>query len=376
MDTKPFLFLATADEAWIARNKEALLGEFELNIFRSGADCKAALTGRLPDVLVLDTGLGDVDAYALHRALRDDFDTGDIYQLLLCTEEEAGREDFVGSDFVLRPFLDAVLFKKLALLKKTLARERAGMDQMAYAQSVAMTAMSSMGDLGVVMEFMTRSFACRTIQAVGQLALEAMKQYELDAIIHFVWEGESYTARTNHQEIDPLDREHLAQMRPLGRLLELNRQMIVNYEHTSILIREMPDDNTRCGRIRDNIATLCEGIESRVVGLLLEHDNLLKQQGIRYAVFEIRDSVANLYDRQMDDMKAGRNLIGQVSDDFEDAFLHLALAPEVENQMVGLLVELRQKLTEIWSRPSEVEARLQRVISSLETLAGEVAGNA
>ena len=131
MDTKPFLFLATADEAWIARNKEALLGEFELNIFRSGADCKAALTGRLPDVLVLDTGLGDVDAYALHRALRDDFDTGDIYQLLLCTEEEAGREDFVGSDFVLRPFLDAVLFKKLALLKKTLARERAGMDQMA-----------------------------------------------------------------------------------------------------------------------------------------------------------------------------------------------------------------------------------------------------
>jgi hypothetical protein len=152
--------------------------------------------------------------------------------------------------------------------------------------------------------------------------------------------------------------------------------MIVNYEHTSILIREMPDDNTRCGRIRDNIATLCEGIESRVVGLLLEHDNLLKQQGIRYAVFEIRDSVANLYERQMDDMKAGRNLIGQVSDDFEDAFLHLALAPEVENQMVGLLVELRQKLTEIWSRPSEVEARLQRVISSLETLAGEVAGNA
>jgi DNA-binding response OmpR family regulator len=372
MNRTPFLFLATADEAWIARHKEALSQEFDLNIFRLGAECVAALADRQPDVLLLDTALTDVDAFAMHQAIRDDFNTSDVYQLLMCSEEEAGREDFVGNDFIIQPFSDRVLSQKLTLLKKALTRERIAKEQMSYAQNVAMTAMCSMGELGIVMEFLSKSFACQTIQAVGELALNAIKQYELDSIIHFTWEGESYTARTDGAAIDPVDREHIAQMRTLGRLLEIKEQLIVNFDHTTILIKQMPDDSARCGRIRDNIATLCEGVESRVLGLLLEQDNLLKQQGIRYAVCEIRDSVANLYERQVADLKSGRHLIDKVIDDFEDAFALLGVMPEVENQMISQLVTLRQRVTEIWSHPGEVDAKLRSVISSLGTLAGEV----
>lgn len=372
MDRTPFLFLASADEAWITEHREALLQDFDLNVFRLGADLKAALADRQPDILLLDTSLADVDAYEMHRAIRDDFSTCDVYQLLLCSEEEAGRADFVGDDFIVKPFSDRVFFQKLALLKKMLAREQKAREQMSYAQNVAMTAMSSMGDLGIVMEFLSKSFARRTIQSVGELALNAIKQYDLDSIIHFTWEGESYAARTDGGDITPEDREHIAQMRTLGRLLEINKQLIVNFEHTTVLIKQMPDDSERCGRIRDNIATLCEGVESRVLGLLLEHDNLLKQQGIRYAVCEIRDSVANLYERQLADLTAGRELIAKVTDDFEDTLLHMGVMPEIENRMVGQLVTLRQRITEIWSKPGEVDAKLRSVINSLQTLAGDV----
>ena len=243
---------------------------------------------------------------------------------------------------------------------------------MAYAQKVAMTAMSSMGELGVVMNFMSKSFSCRSIQSVGELALQSLTQYELDCIIYFSWEGEHSIARSGGQEISPEDREHIMQLRPLGRLLELNGQMIVNFEHTSILVRQMPEDVEQCGRLRDNIAMLCEGVEARVTGLLMEHDNVLKQQGIRYAVCEIRDSVANLHARQLDYLKTGRDMIGQVTDDFEDAFVHLALMPEAENQLISQLVNLRQRLTDLWSQPGEVEARLQSVVHALEVLAGDV----
>lgn len=382
MNRKPFLFLASADETWIAQHKEALQQEFDLNIFRLGADCQTALGDRQPEILLLDTALPDVDAYAMHQAIRDDFSTSDVYQLLLCSDEEAGRTDFVGNDFIVKPFSDRVFFQKLALLKKLLARERVAREQMSYAQNVALTAMSSMGELGVVMEFLTRSFACQSIQAIGELAINALKQYELDSTVHFTWEGESFTARTDGGEVSPEEREHIAQLRTLGRLLEIKEQMVVNFEHTTMLIKQMPDDSARCGRIRDNIATLCEGVESRVLGLLLEHDNLLKQQGIRYAVCEIRDSVSNLYERQVADLAKGRELIAKVTDDFEDAFVHMGVMPEIENQLISQLVTLRQRITEIWTHPSEVEAKLRSVVGSLETLAGEVgatsstAGNA
>ena len=372
MDAKPFVYLAIADQAWFARQREHLLAEFELNVFHCVADCRQALAQRQPDALVLDTALPDADVFSLHRELRDDFDTGDIPQLLLCTTEEAGSDQLVADDFVIRPCADAVLSNKLRQLKKLLIARLATRDQMAYAQKVAMTAMCSMGDLGVVMEFMTRSFACRTIQSVGELAARIIGQYELSALIYFVWEGDSYTVATEGGSVADADRDLLAMVRPLGRMLELNGQQVFNFDHVTVLIRQMPDDAERCGRIRDNIATLCEGIESRLTALLLEHDNLLKQQGIRYAVCEIRDSVADLYQRQLVDVASGREMISEVTEHFEQAFLHLALAPALENQMVGLLVELRQELADIWARPSEVEDRLKRVIASLETLAGEV----
>ena len=369
---KPFLFLATADEAWIASHKESLLQEFELNVFTSGSDCLSALNERQPDVLLLDTQLPGCDAWSLHREIRDDFNTSDVYQFLLCNENEAAHPDLAADDFMLRPAGGGPLLSKLRLLKKSLQQKQEAKSQMAYAQNVAMTAMCSMGELGVVMEFMSKSFACRSIQAVGEQALLALQQYELDGIIHFVWEGESYTTRSNQAEVLDSDREQIAQLRTLGRLLEIKEQLVVNFDHTTILVKNMPEDPERCGRIRDNIATLCEGIESRVAGLLLEHDNLLKQQGIRYAVCEIRDSVANLYERQQAHQQQGREMMIGLIDDFEAAFVHMAIRADIENMMISEMVELRHKLDQLWDKPNEVESKLRVVVASLETLAGDV----
>jgi len=138
-------------------------------------------------------------------------------------------------------------------------------------------------------------------------------------------------------------------------------------------VTNLPEsDPQRVGRIRDNLATLAEGIESRIQGLLLVHDNILKQQGIRYAVWEIRESVKNLNERQAADLNNTSVLTNRVIDEFEDAFLHMGMLPEIENQLIGELVELRRKIAEIIGRPGEVHSKLQTVIAALETMAGQV----
>jgi hypothetical protein len=48
------------------------------------------------------------------------------------------------------------------------------------------------------------------------------------------------------------------------------------------------------------------------------------------------------------------------------------MVPEVENQLIGQLVTLRQKITGIVGRPGEVHEKLQSAILALETLAGQV----
>jgi uncharacterized coiled-coil DUF342 family protein len=64
--------------------------------------------------------------------------------------------------------------------------------------------------------------------------------------------------------------------------------------------------------------------------------------------------------------------VNRVIDEFEDAFLHMGVVLEVENQLIGRLVDLRHKLADIVSKPGEVHEKLQTVIGALETLAGEV----
>lgn len=349
----------------------ALSAQAEVIPFDSLSALQVALRERQPTALVIDTQLEG--AFEAHREIRDDFDTGDIHQLLICTTDEAQREDFVANDFLLRPYPPATLPCKLSLLVKQLEARQQSAAQMAYTQNVAMTALSSMGELGVIMEFMSKSFPCRTIQSAGDLALKALAQYDLDGVIQFVWDGETYFARSGNREIYEAERAQLTHWRTLGRLHETEREFAVNFEHVSIHVLDMPEDAERRGRLRDHIATLCEGVEARVAGLLTEHDNVLKHQAIRFTVYEIRDTVARLYQREMEYLHTGRELVGKVIDDFEDIFPHLALMPEVERQLIDELVTLRRELSEFWSQPSAVESRLKGVIDALETLAGDVA---
>ena len=371
MTDKRFISLVTADETLIARHKERLSREFDLNVFRDAGECRAALNVHRPDILIIDTGLPNDAGFNLHRELRDDFDLSDLYQLLLCDEADIAREGFDADDELLKPFGDIVFMRKLTQLGKTLAAKDSAREQMAYAQNVAFTSMSAMGELGVVMQFLSKSFSCANIQAVGSLAIEALRQYDLQGAVYLIWEGDGLALTTEGDALAPATRQLIEQRRTLGRILEIDQSLVVNYDHATILISNLPEDSQRLGRIRDNIATLTEGIESRIQGLLIEHDNLLKQQGIRYASWEIRDSVKNLDARQTADLVQTRTLTSQVIDEYENAFLHMGIQPEIENQLIGELVELRRKISDIIGRPSEVSEKLQIVIASLDTMAGQ-----
>ena len=372
MADKLFVFLVTPDEEWISRHKERLGREFDLNVYRTEKECRAALAERQPDLLILDTALPG--GFTLHRDLRDDFMTGDIYQLLLCSEDEAAHDYFIADDFLLKPFPCGVFWKKVALIRKIFEQNASNREQLGYAQNVALTAMSSMGELGVVMQFLSHSFACTTLSAVADLALDALRQYDLAGTVHFIWEGEHLTVTTDGSPASEARGELIAQYRTLGRILEIEEKLIVNFDHVSMLVTNLPDDPQRCGRIRDNLATLAEGVESRVQGLLMEHDIILKQQGIRYAVYEVRDSVRHLDLRQMEDMKSSRDLVNAVIDEYEEAFMHMGISPELENQLIAHLVTLRQRITGIVGQPGTVHEKLQVTIQALETLAGQTGG--
>ena len=366
-------YLVSPDNDVMTRLRKKLIGKIECCIFSSARECQSELTKRRPDLVVIDLSLPSDDGFLLHRSLRDDFDFSDLYQILLCSPDDIERPDFAPDDFLLYPIAVKVLQQKLKLTQKVFEDKAAAKEQLAYAQNVAFTSMSSMGELGVVMQFLSKSFSCHNVQSVASLATESIRQYELEGGVYLVWEGDHHGLSTSDETLSGDMETFIEQRRTLGRLLEIDRNLIVNYEHVSLLITNLPEnDLQRLGRIRDNVVTLAEGIESRVQGLLLEHDNLLKQQGIQYAVNEIRDSVANLDKRQQADLLQASELVNSVIDGFENGFMHMGLHAHHENQLIEALVDLRHNLGEIVRQPGEVHEKLKIVVAALQTLAGEV----
>lgn len=366
-------YVVSPEQDLMTRLRKKLIGKIECCIFSSASACQGELSRRRPDLVVIDLTLPADEGYQLHRSLRDDFDFSDLYQILLGKAEDIERPDFSPDDFLLVPNTVKVLEHKLLLTQKIFEDKAGVKEQLAYAQNVAFTSMASMGELGVVMQFLSKSFSCHNVQSVARLATESLRQYEFEGGVYLVWEGDHYGLSTSDEALSEELDQLIAQRRTLGRILEIDRSLIVNFEHVSVLITNLPeDDPQRLGRIRDNVATLAEGIESRVQGLILEHDNLLKQQGIQYAVNEIRDSVANLDKRQQADLLETSQLVNTVIDSFENSFMHMGLHAQHENQLIEALLDLRHQLSEIVSKPGEVHDKLQVVVAALQTLAGEV----
>ena len=61
----------------------------------------------------------------------------------------------------------------------------------------------------------------------------------------------------------PLQASVMATMRNMGRIFEMKSRAVVNFDHVSILIYNMPtDDPEESGRIRDNLAWIGEGVDA------------------------------------------------------------------------------------------------------------------
>ena len=163
----------------------------------------------------------------------------------------------------------------------------------------------------------------------------------------------------------------IGKLHGIGRIFEFKTRMVINYEHASILMNDVPDDNEQRGRIRDNVAMLAEGAHARIASLLVEQDNKRKQSGIRFALGEILEMTAELRDQQCISQNQGQSAVNSVILSFETAFIRFGLRPEQESELINLLVDLRHEVAGIGLSAEEVDRKLQRVVRSLQSIAEE-----
>ena len=372
MENNLRVFVVDDDAIILDVLRATLAAECELHTFASAEACLGALADVKPDLFLLDVSMPVMDGYALCRQLKDDWDTQDIPVVFISASDnnetrmlcyEAG-----GDDFIQKPFDPAELLSKLGVAGRILAEKKALREQAGYAQRTAMAAMVSMGELGVVLQFLSKSFACNTLDELAAALLDAMQQYDLQAAVQMRIGDEVLTLSHNGRNVT-LEVSVLNHVRESDRIFQFKSRCVFNYGQVTLLVKNMPlEDAERCGRIRDNGALLAEGADARLRAIETEMLAARRRAGIESALprlYSTLDGVQANYRRNCFELT-------QVMIDFQEqlakAFISLGLMERQEEQLSSMANDFVTRLVGTQDASLEIVGHLEALAEDLKVL--------
>ncbi len=372
MDSGLLVFIVDDDEIILTVLREILAEQCAIECFASAEACRARLAERKPDMLLLDLTLPGMDGYTFCRELKDDWETQDIPVVFVSANDDIETRlscyEAGGEDFIIKPFAPAEIQCKLQVAERIIASKRSLNEQAGYAQRTALSAMTSMGELGVVLQFLSKSFACDDVEALGAAILEASRQWDLQAAVQLRLDGRIYSVSANGAEV-PLEVAVLSHMRNSGRIFQFKSRCVFNYGNVTLLLNNMPlDDDERAGRIRDNVALLAEGADARMQAIESDLRARRRREGIEAVlprVQQVVQSVQANYRRSSFELTQSMVEFEQV---LVKSFISLGLTEEQEEFLTGLTSEQMRTMAESQDQGSQIVGQLQELADSLEKL--------
>lgn len=372
MGTDLRVFVVDDDSLILDILRSTLEGKCQLHTFGSAAACLAALADSKPDLILLDISMPEMDGYTLCRRLKDDWDTQDIPIVFISAHDDHETRllcyEAGGEDLIEKPFDPAELLGKLTVAGRIIAEKAALREQAGYAQKTAMAAMVSMGELGVVLQFLSKSFACASPNELASALLDAMQQYDLQAAVQMRLGDEVLTVSHNGHNL-PLEVSVLNHVRESGRIFQFRSRCVFNYGHVTLMVNNMPlDDVERSGRIRDNGALLAEGADARLRAIEAESLAIRRRAGIEGALprlYSTLDGVQTNYRRNCFELT---QVMIDFQEDLTKAFVHLGLMERQEELLAGMANQFMLRVVGTQDASLEIVGKLEALADDLKVL--------
>ncbi len=238
------------------------------------------------------------------------------------------------------------------------------------AQQVAFTAMSSLGETGIMLQFLRATFSCDSLQNLGPLVVDTLQQFNLTGLIRLSNNQEEFDFSTGNacSFSEKMLLNHAAQME---RIHQSHDHLIVNYPHTTLLISELESaDAELIGRLRDNLAIIAEGIGVRIDAMATE----------QYRLHQAESQLANikqlnaLFDEVEQHQQSNRNqfelLVEQHSATMENAFVSLGLTDAQETMLHNAVEHLSHEMELLFDNEHRLSLKLHEIIASQKKMLG------
>ena len=345
--------------------------DYQVSTFENGEQFLASTNSF--DAVLLDIEMPGLNGYETCRTLRGRTSGNDIPVIFVSAHDTAPERvaayEAGGDDFLTKPITAHELRHKLkgSIEHRMQLRELSA--QSSSAQQVAFTAMISMGDLGVVIEFLRHSTNHKTYEAIADQLIDAMAAWGLQGIVQ-VRGRNGHLDRSSAGNMSPLQTSVLDTMRDIGRIFEFGSRAIINYAHISLLIQNLPtDDPDKVGRLRDHLAVLAESADMRVAGLDAVNERDLQKIGIEVTLTELRSALQRINERAQGNRSNGQGHVLETLEHLSRMLQTLGLTENQSAYVDDLIKETLDETKQYFDEAESLECEFSEVQSRLERMA-------
>ena len=346
---------------------------YEVLELDSGEALLAAMQ-EAPDLVLLDIEMPGIDGIAACRALRQAGE--EQVQVIFVSahddiETRLAAYDAGGSDFIVKPYNAGELAQKVRVAEGLLTRRTALADQAQFAQRTAFTAMSSMGEMGTVLQFLRTSFACETVERLAGLVFEALQQYDLQGLCE-VRLSSGRRCFSSRGECTSLEDAILQHASGMDRIFQFRDRVAINYPDLTLLVPGLPmDDPDRVGRLRDHLAIRAEGADARIRAMESERMRAAQGNAIVGAVQELTETLAEVEKSQAQGRVRATEINSVFLRELTSAFVSLGLSEDQESTLADMAERTHAQLNALRDSELMIDDRLRAVTDQLRGLVGK-----
>lgn len=385
MDANTVFRICIVDDDPVTRQELAFFLDqpgYALNVFDSGTALLEALQdfdSVMPDLILLDVEMPGLDGISTCQRLRTELSVQSLVTFVSAHDDVETRlaaYDAGASDYLSKPYTEAELLHKVKVAEQWLQQRHGLASQARFAQQTAFSAMSSLGETGLVLDFLRNAFACKTPGDLASALTVTATEFGIHILSGLRYLGEC-CCFAGLTECSPLERSILDYAAAKGRLYQSRDRLIVNYPRVTLLISDLPvDDPDRVGRLRDHLASIAEGTDSRLAAMENETRCLLQNQTIVTAVRELAQTLAGIkqlqHGRSVQAIRSGEDYL----EELENAFLHLGLSETQEIALIEMAQRAIGRTTRLLEADLALSERLSDLIGRLRAVADPTAPSA
>lgn len=337
---------------------ESLKPHVNLCVAKSGFRALEMAAGETPpDVVLLDVSMPELDGYETCKALKGNPKTAGIDVIFVSANDSLDEKlrgyDAGACDYLCKPVSPEELLQKVRVTLNNRQARGALTGATPAVPIDTFEALQEASEQAIIINFLRQSSQAVDVMELAELIVEASKNFGLSNILQVRLNDENINVSSS-DDMSSLEKELLFRLKDSGRILQSGNRLILNFDNITQIIKDLPDDEDRVGRLRDHLMVILECATNH-------YKTLVHTADVRSLLGEFKQSLLTMAEMQRTQKLENVQILDNMVEEINIEFLTYELTDQQETVLLGIINQAVEAGLANFERGMKIDEDLQNL---------------